>query len=173
MISEYTNEAGVRELERCINKIVRKIITEHIKYSRKIVSVRVKESDLPHYLDKELFLNSKPRKIEVPGVVKAVACNSLGGTCLDIECSSFKGNGKFICTGSLGDIAKESIEVSISYIKSNSEYFGIDESFFLKMIFIYILQKTQFKKMAHPQVLRSPQQYYLYLKIKLWIVKCL
>lgn len=132
MISEYTNEAGVRELERCINKIVRKIITEHIKYSRKIVSVRVKESDLPHYLDKELFLNSKPRKIEVPGVVKAVACNSLGGTCLDIECSSFKGNGKFICTGSLGDIAKESIEVSISYIKSNSEYFGIDESFFLK-----------------------------------------
>lgn len=131
IISEYTNEAGVRELERCINKIIRKVITEHIKYSRKIVSVRIKVSDLSHYLDKELFSNGKLRLITESGVVRAVACNTLGGTCLDIECSSFKGNGRFTCTGSLGNIAKESIEVAISYIKSNSKYFEIDEDFFL------------------------------------------
>ena len=51
IIEEYTNEAGVRELERCISKITRKVITEHIKASRKIVSVRIKEADLPHYLE--------------------------------------------------------------------------------------------------------------------------
>ena len=54
IIEEYTNEAGVRELERCISKITRKVITEHIKASRKIVSVSLKEADLPHYLEQEL-----------------------------------------------------------------------------------------------------------------------
>lgn len=56
IINEYTNESGVRELERDINKIIRKVITEHIKSSRKIVSVRIKENDIPHYLEQELFL---------------------------------------------------------------------------------------------------------------------
>lgn len=131
IIEEYTNEAGVRELERCISKITRKVITEHIKASRKIVSVRIKEADLPHYLEQELYSNKKTKKITSSGVVRAVACNKLGGSTLDIECSSFKGNGKYTFTGSLGDITKESIEVSISYIKSNSKLLNIDEDFFM------------------------------------------
>ena len=132
IIKDYTNEAGVRELERCINKVIRKVITEHIKSSRKIVSVRIKDSDLPHYLDKELYSNKKVHEIKTPGIVRAVACNSSGGTVIDIECSSFKGDGKMTFTGSLGDVTKESIEVAISYIKSNSKYFKIDEDFFLE-----------------------------------------
>lgn len=132
IIKDYTNEAGVRELERCINKVIRKVITEHIKSSRKIVSVRIKDSDLPHYLDKELYSNKKVHEIKTPGIVRAVACSSSGGTVIDIECSSFKGDGKMTFTGSLGDVTKESIEVAISYIKSNSKYFKIDEDFFLK-----------------------------------------
>ena len=131
IIEEYTNEAGVRELERCISKITRKVITEHIKASRKIVSVRIKEADLPHYLEQELYSNKKTKKITSSGVVRAVACNKSGGTTLDIECSSFKGNGKYTFTGSLGDVTKESIEVSISYIKSNSKLLNIDEDFFM------------------------------------------
>ena len=51
IISNYTSESGVRELERCINKIIRKVITEHIKSSRKIVSVRIHDEDLIKYLD--------------------------------------------------------------------------------------------------------------------------
>ncbi len=131
IIEEYTNEAGVRELERCISKITRKVITEHIKASRKIVSVRIKEADLPHYLEQELYSTKKTKKITSTGVVRAVACNKSGGTTLDIECSSFKGNGNYTFTGSLGDITKESIEVAISYIKSNSKLLDIDEEFFM------------------------------------------
>ena len=131
IIEEYTNEAGVRELERCISKITRKVITEHIKASRKIVSVRIKETDLPHYLEQELYSTKKTKKITSSGVVRAVACNKSGGTTLDIECSSFKGSGKYTFTGSLGDVTKESIEVAISYIKSNSKLLNIDEDFFM------------------------------------------
>lgn len=131
IIEEYTNEAGVRELERCISKITRKVITEHIKASRKIVSVRIKEADLPHYLEQELYSTKKTKKITTSGVVRAVACNKSGGTTLDIECSSFKGNGKYTFTGSLGEVTKESIEVAISYIKSNSKFLNINEDFFL------------------------------------------
>ena len=131
IIEEYTNEAGVRELERCISKITRKVITEHIKASRKIVSVRIKEADLPHYLEQELYSTKKTKRITTSGVVRAVACNKSGGTTLDIECSSFKGNGKYTFTGSLGEVTKESIEVAISYIKSNSKFLNIDEDFFV------------------------------------------
>lgn len=131
IIDEYTDEAGVRELERCISKIARKVITEHIKSSRKIVSVRIRENDLSQYLGKKLYQNNILNEIKYPGVVKAVACNNNGGCVLGIECSSYKGKGNYTFTGSLGDVVKESIEVSISYIKSNARYFHIDEDFFL------------------------------------------
>lgn len=131
IINEYTNESGVRELERDINKIIRKVITEHIKSSRKIVSVRIKENDIPHYLEQELYKESKYKEIIHPGVVTAVACSSIGGVSIYIECTSFKGTGKYTFTGSLGSITKESIEIALSYIKSNTKRFDIDEDFFL------------------------------------------
>lgn len=131
IINEYTNESGVRELERDINKIIRKVITEHIKSSRKIVSVRIKENDISHYLEQELYKESKYKEIIHPGVVTAVACSSIGGVSIYIECTSFKGTGKYTFTGSLGSITKESIEIALSYIKSNAKRFDIDEDFFL------------------------------------------
>lgn len=131
IINEYTNESGVRELERDINKIIRKVITEHIKSSRKIVSVRIKENDIPHYLEQELYKESKYKEIIHPGVVTAVACSSIGGVSIYIECTSFKGTGKYTFTGSLGSITKESIEIALSYIKSNAKRFDIDDDFFL------------------------------------------
>lgn len=130
IINDYTNEAGVRDTERNINKIIRKVITNHIKKSRKVVSVRIKESDLKEYLDDEIYLNENKKEITHTGVIHAVACNNQGGTIIDIEASCFKGNGKFTFTGSLGNVAKESISVAISYIKSNSELFNISSSFF-------------------------------------------
>ncbi len=132
IIEDYTDEAGVRELERCISKIVRKVITEHIKSSRKIISVRIHKEDITTYLKKEVFDFNEVKQINHPGVVRVVACDNSGGTALDIECCSFKGNGNFTFTGSLGDVTKESIEVAISFIKSNASYFKIDEKFFLE-----------------------------------------
>ena len=85
---------------------------------------------MPLITSQELFVNKTNKQITSPGVVKAVACDSSGGTVIDIECCSFKGHGNFTFTGSLGNVVKESIEVAISYIKSNSKYFKIDEDFF-------------------------------------------
>jgi ATP-dependent Lon protease len=129
IINLYTNENGVRELERCISKIIRKVITSHIKSSRKIVSVRIRESDLVDYLENPLYLVSS-NSLMYPGMIRAVACSSYGGISLNIEVSSFKGTGKVFYTGSLSDIVKESIDVSIGYIKSNYKYFRIDEDYF-------------------------------------------
>ena len=131
IINEYTSESGVRELERDINKIVRKVITEHIKSSRKIVSIRIKENDINHFLEQELYKESKYKEIIHPGVVTAVACSTAGGVSIYIECTTFKGTGKYTFTGSLGDMTKESIEIAISYIKSNAKRFDIDEDFFV------------------------------------------
>ncbi len=130
IIEDYTYEAGVRELERCINKVIRKVITENIKSYRKVINIKISQNDLSHYLKKELYSNTNKKLISHPGVIKSVACSNIGGKTLDIECSSFKGNGKFTFTGSLGEETKESISVAISYIKSNAEYFEIDENFF-------------------------------------------
>ena len=130
IINEYTNEAGVRELERCISKIIRKVITEHIKSSRKIISFRIKPNDLEHYLERELYSDVKENKINHSGVIKALASTTLGGVSLNIECSSYKGKGNFTFTGSLGEVAKESISVAISYIRSNASKFDIPSNFF-------------------------------------------
>ena len=132
IIADYTNENGVRELERCLNKIARKVITSHIKASRKIVSIRIRLNDLSIYLSNESKSVNHHIKRPEPGVIKAVASNGGGGFSLNIECSSFKGTGKYTYTGFLGDIVKESIEVSLSYIKSNCKYFDIDEDYFTK-----------------------------------------
>lgn len=130
IITDFTNENGVRELERCLNKITRKVITSHIKSSRKIVSIRIRVNDLSVYLSNEIkTVNHHIKQLE-PGIVKAVASNGYGGFSLNIECSSFKGTGKITYTGFLGDIVKESVEVSLNYIKSNCDFFEIDENFF-------------------------------------------
>ena len=130
IINDYTNEAGVRELERLLSKIIRKIITEHLKSSRKLVGFRVSPNDLKHYLDKEIYSETQVKEITHTGVIHALACNNMGGTSLDIECSTYKGKGDFTFTGSLGDVTRESISVAISYIRSNYKEFKIDEDFF-------------------------------------------
>ena len=130
IITDYTNENGVRELERCLNKITRKVVTSHIKSSRKIVSIRVRLNDLNVYLSNEIKTVNHHLKQIAPGIVKAVASNGYGGFALNIECSTFQGTGKIIYTGFLGDIVKESIEVSLSYIKSNCSFFEINENYF-------------------------------------------
>ncbi len=146
IIKEYTSESGVRELERCISKITRKVITENVKLNKKINNIIIKEEDLSYYLEKELFSAKSIKDITVPGVVRAVAASSNGGATIDIECSSYKGNGNFTFTGSLGDVTRESIEVAISYIKSNSKLFKINEDFFLKNdLHIHFTENASFK----------------------------
>ena len=130
IINAYTQEAGVRELERCLNKIVRKVVTEHIKGSKRIANITIKDTDLSHYLQRELNSYVPIKSIKTPGVIHAVACSSGGGCVLDIESTIYKGSGAYKYTGSLGDIIKESISVSTSYLKSNVKKFKIDPKIF-------------------------------------------
>lgn len=130
IIDKYTSEVGVRSLERCINKIIRKVITKYSKEKKKINNIKIKPSDLESFLGQELNSEINHNKIDSKGVVKAVSKSSNGGMCINIECSSYTGSGKVSYTGSIGNITKESILVSISYIKSHLKEFKIDEHYF-------------------------------------------
>lgn len=121
IIRNYTKEAGVRELERQIAKLVRKIVTENILNDKKIKEVKEIESylGLPKYIDNSI-------KYEEVGVVNGLAYTKYGGDILPIEVNYFKGKGELILTGSLGEVMKESASIALDYIKSNYKLFNID-----------------------------------------------
>lgn len=126
IIDNYTKEAGVRELDRLINKIIRKIITEFKKDKRKIKNITLKKEDIIKYLGIPKY-NEEINLIDTTGEVKALACSSFGGNIITIETLFIDGKGNIKSTGNVGDVLKESIEVSLSYIKSNLKTFKIKE----------------------------------------------
>lgn len=125
IIDGYTKESGVRELERLLNKIIRKIITENKFNNKKITNIVIKEKDLINYLSTVKYLPTRNSKSKI-GFAKALAANPYGGSILEIEVTSYPGKEEFITTGSLGEVLKESIKISLSYIKSHLDDFGIE-----------------------------------------------
>ncbi len=124
IIREYTKEAGVRELERILSSIIRKIITSlatHKIHQNKFI---VNAKKIEEYLGNPLYSYHQRRKAEV-GVVNGLAYTYFGGDILPIEVNCFKGKGDLILTGSLGEVMKESAMVAIDYIKSNYKKFRI------------------------------------------------
>lgn len=132
IINHYTREAGVRELERLIGKIIRKIVVETID-SKKKAKRNITIKDVTKYLGISQFEDSKKANKARVGVITGLAYTEFGGDILDIEVNSFKGNGKLILTGSLGDIMKESASIGLDYIKANSLNFGINPDIFDKI----------------------------------------
>ena len=130
IITDYTKESGVRDLERNINKIIRKIITNNLKNNKKNINIKIKEEDIKTYLKTEIYPKTNEQKKEYPSVVNVVASSNSGAVVLKAQCTSYKGNGLITLTGSLGNITKESVSVAISYIKSKSKEFKINEDFF-------------------------------------------
>lgn len=126
IIRGFTKEAGVRELERQLSTIVRKIVTNMVM-TRTVEDVYIVDNQMIYeYLGREKYLFSKIEKKQV-GVVNGLAYTNYGGDTLPIEVTYFKGNGNLVLTGSLGDVMKESARIALSYIKSEAEMFGIDE----------------------------------------------
>ena len=126
IIRGYTKEAGVRELERQIATVVRKIVTKIIMNTENKEKFVVNQTDIPEYLGKEkYYFNSRELKPTI-GVVNGLAYTYFGGDTLQIEVNYFKGNGNLILTGSLGDVMKESAQIALDYIKSNCDEFDID-----------------------------------------------
>ena len=113
IIRNYTKEAGVRELERQLATIVRKIITKLVMNNIKIDRINILEKDLEKYLGKIKFLDSEAMDVSQIGVVNGLAYTQFGGDTLPIEVNYFKGNGNLVLTGSLGDVMKESAQIYI------------------------------------------------------------
>ena len=131
IIRNYTKEAGVRELDRMITSIIRKIVTE-IVITKKDKTYVINEKDVEKYLDKEKYLDNNFDYNNTVGVVNGMAYTSFGGDILPIEISMYKGVGEVIATGSLGNVFTESVKTSIGYIKKNADKLKISPSVFEK-----------------------------------------
>lgn len=134
IIHEYTREAGVRSLEREISSVIRKTTRDIVekntgKKSKKvIVNDELIEKDLGVKRFTQKFADSK-EKFTVGSVI-GLAWTSMGGDILNVDVTVMKGQNKFILTGKLGEIMKESAQAGFSFIKSNARIFKIPESFF-------------------------------------------
>ncbi len=126
VIRNYTKEAGVRELDRLISKIIRKIVTSLATKKISINKFYVDNEKLIEYLGKEKYSSNKKNKKSLVGVVNGLAYTPFGGDVLPIEVNYFKGKGELILTGSLGSVIKESALVAVNYIKSNYKLFNIE-----------------------------------------------
>lgn len=124
----YTKEAGVRQLERKIGDICRKSAREILEEKKK--NIHVTERNLHLYLGKELYIYQMKNEQDEVGIVRGLAWTSVGGDTLEIEVNVMPGEGEILLTGQLGDVMKESARTGISYIRSVSKEYGIDEKFF-------------------------------------------
>lgn len=124
IIKHYTKEAGVRELERVLSSLMRKTAKEIITGSKRKKFV-LNEEDVIRLLGNIKYVDISTT-INNPGVVNGLAYTDLGGSILPIEVSHYKGKGNVNMTGSLGNVMKESAQISIGYIKNNYKEFGVD-----------------------------------------------
>lgn len=124
----YTKEAGVRQLERKIGDICRKSAREILEEKKK--TIHVTERNLHLYLGKELYIYQMKNEQDEVGIVRGLAWTSVGGDTLEIEVNVMPGEGEILLTGQLGDVMKESARTGISYIRSVSKEYEIDEKFF-------------------------------------------
>jgi len=126
IIRSYTRESGVRNLEREIGSIARKVVTLRETENRRIRVINRKNVrellGKPRYKPTEEIM----KRTSVPGVATGLAWTPNGGQILFIEATSMAGNNQFIITGSLGDVMKESAQAAFSYLRSHTKEFGID-----------------------------------------------
>ena len=128
IISGYTREAGVRNLERKLGEICRKAAREI--YEDKKQKIKITEQNLTKYLGKVKYDFDRKNEQDEIGVVRGLAWTSVGGDTLEIEVNIMPGKGEFLLTGQLGDVMKESAQAGISYIRSVSEQYQIPKKFF-------------------------------------------
>lgn len=124
MVRYYTREAGVRNLERAIQKLARKTVASLAKGTKKKLSVTAK--NLKEYLGVHRFQFGQSHPTPHVGITTGLAWTEVGGDLLYIEAVKSRGKGKIVITGKLGEVMQESVQASFSYIKSKAPEFGID-----------------------------------------------
>lgn len=128
MIQYYTREAGVRQLERLVGSICRKVARKLL--AENLETVHVDSKMLVSLLGKHKFNHGLMEQDDQIGVVTGLAYTQFGGDILPVEVTYYKGTGKMVLTGKLGDVMKESAQTAISYVRANAEKFGIDPVIF-------------------------------------------
>ncbi|GII22921.1 endopeptidase La [Planosporangium mesophilum] len=121
--TEYTREAGVRQLERALTRILRKAA---VKLASDESTIRVDAADLRAYLGRPRFTPESAERTAVPGVATGLAVTGTGGDVLFIEATVMDGEPGLTLTGQLGDVMKESAQIALSYLRSHATELGID-----------------------------------------------
>lgn len=131
LIRNYTKEAGVRELERTIATLFRKIVKK-ILLSKDEIFYNIDSKMIEEFLGKKKYFYMEAVDADEVGVVNGMAYTVFGGDILPIEATLFKGKGDLVLTGSLGEVMQESCHIALNYIKSNMEKFSINSELFEK-----------------------------------------
>jgi ATP-dependent Lon protease len=127
VVGDYTREAGVRNLEREIGKLLRKVATK-VSGGDATPPVEVKVDEIREYLGRQRFWFEAAERTAVPGVATGLAVTGTGGDVLFIEASVMEGEPGLTLTGQLGDVMKESAQIALSYVRSHATELGIDPS---------------------------------------------
>jgi ATP-dependent Lon protease len=125
IVDGYTREAGVRNLEREIGSVARKVAREYAEGTRRRKRI-IRPKTVTELLGKRRFLSEVARRTDEPGVATGLAWTPVGGDVLFVEATSFPGDGKLQITGQLGDVMKESAAAGLSYVKANAWRWGGD-----------------------------------------------
>ncbi len=128
IIDNYTKEAGVRDLERVINRIVRKCVKKMLESGKDTIKVKITEKKLYEFLGKIKYQNNNILSKEDSGVVNGLAYTSYGGDILPIEVVMYPSKDNIKITGNFGDVMKESVQIALGHIKSHAKKYKIDLS---------------------------------------------
>jgi ATP-dependent Lon protease len=137
LIAEYTREAGVRQLEREIGKLMRQVATR-IASGEAEAPVKVDEEFLREALGKQKFWQESVERTAIPGVSTGLAVTGTGGDVLFIEATAMDGEKGMVLTGQLGDVMKESARIALSYVRSHREQLGIDAEAFNREFHLHV-----------------------------------
>jgi ATP-dependent Lon protease len=126
IVTDYTREAGVRQLERELGTLLRKAATR-IASAEQPAPVVIDRSAVRSALGRPKFFHEAAVRTAVPGVATGLAVTGVGGDVLFVEAASMPGQGGLVLTGQLGDVMKESARIALTYVKSHASELGIDE----------------------------------------------
>jgi ATP-dependent Lon protease len=129
VVSDYTREAGVRQLERELGTVLRKTATR-VAAGHQPTPVAVDAAAVLEALGRPKFYHEAAARTSVPGVATGLAVTGVGGDVLFVEAASMAGKGGLVLTGQLGDVMKESVRIALTYIQSHASKLGIDERMF-------------------------------------------
>jgi ATP-dependent Lon protease len=129
VVRDYTREAGVRQLERELGKLLRKTATR-IAVGEAEAPLRIDEAVVRDALGRQRFFQEAAERTAVPGVATGLAVTGTGGDVLFVEATAMDGKDGLVLTGQLGDVMKESARIALSYVRSHAPQLGIDEDAF-------------------------------------------